>query len=597
MKKLTIIISLISALCANAGDIFVSQEGSDTNYGTKDKPLKSIHAALQMAREWRRLNISDKTAGGITININNGTYYMDRSLFIRPEDSGTKDSPTIIIGNDGATISGGTMVEGWVKKGKLWVADAPTHTIRQLWVNGTWATKATQFGKDKMERMVDFDKEQKTITIPTPKNIKELKNSKNPEMMVHQRWATAILRVKDMKVSGSNTIVTFKEPESHIEFSHPWPQPVIGGEMGNSSYCLQNSLTLLDEPGEWYHDSDNGKIYYYPKENEKIGETTIYIPTKERLVTIEGAKHDKVRYIEFRNITFMYSSWNRPADQGHVTLQAGFPITDAYKLQIPGLPWAKNLENQAWVERPQAAVRATHADNITFNKCTFSNLACTALDYAEGVNTSKIENCTFNNIGGTAIMAGSFGEGAIEAHRPYVDKDDLLLMCHDITITGNKIKNATVEDWGAMAIGCGYVRDTRIENNHVDGCNWSGICIGWGWTPLDCGMRNNHIVGNTVINFAQQMHDSGAIYTMSAQPGSTIENNYIDKMGNAPYATNERAFYIYLDAETDGYTIRNNYCPEKKFGDNNPGPNIVWGENGKREASPKSSPKGRTLVR
>ena len=117
MKKLTIIISLISALCANAGDIFVSQEGSDTNYGTKDKPLKSIHAALQMAREWRRLNISDKTAGGITINVDKGTYYMDRQLFIRPEDSGTKDSPTIIIGNDGATISGGSMVETWVKKG------------------------------------------------------------------------------------------------------------------------------------------------------------------------------------------------------------------------------------------------------------------------------------------------------------------------------------------------------------------------------------------------------------------------------------------------------------------------------------------------
>jgi len=77
-----------------------------------------------------------------------------------------------------------------------------------------------------------------------------------------------------------------------------------------------------------------------------------------------------------------------------------------------------------------------------------------------------------------------------------------------------------------------------------------------------------------------QMHDSGAIYTMSAQPGSTIKNNHIDKMGKAPYATNERAYYIYLDAETDGYTIDNNYCPELKFGDNNPGPNIKWGKNG-----------------
>ncbi len=39
-----------------------------------------------------------------------------------------------------------------------------------------------------------------------------------------------------------------------VAVCHPWPQPVIDGEKGNSSFCLVNALELLDQPGEWYQD-------------------------------------------------------------------------------------------------------------------------------------------------------------------------------------------------------------------------------------------------------------------------------------------------------------------------------------------------------
>lgn len=34
-----------------------------------------------------------------------------------------------------------------------------------------------------------------------------------------------------------------------------------------------------------------------------------------------------------------------------------------------------------------------------------------------------------------------------------------------------------------------------------------------------------------------------------------MRNNRIEHLEEAPYATNDRAFYIYLDEATDGYTI------------------------------------------
>ena len=74
-------------------------------------------------------------------------------------------------------------------------------------------------------------------------------------------------------------------------------------------------------------------------------------------------------------------------------------------------------------------------------------------------------------------------------------------------------------------------------------------------------MRDNHITGNDVSNYARQLYDAGGIYTLSNQPGSTISGNRISLPADAPYATNERAFCIYFDEATDGFTVYDNDMP------------------------------------
>lgn len=63
--------------------------------------------------------------------------------FYPSEDSGTKESPTIIrsVGDEKVILSGGISINGWKKQGKVWVADVPVFNgrpldFRQLWVNG-----------------------------------------------------------------------------------------------------------------------------------------------------------------------------------------------------------------------------------------------------------------------------------------------------------------------------------------------------------------------------------------------------------------------------------------------------------------------------
>ena len=519
---------------------------------------ESLHDALRQAREWRRTN-DPRCKGGITITLQKGRYYMNEPLFLRPEDSGTKESPLVI--------------RGIGEKHTSVICGDPRQKHRQI-----WPLKEQDDGLPKnrhddglptkgMERMISFNKEKRTITIPTPpdsvlrdfvsKNTAESTSRPPLEMVVHQRWAIAILRVKDIRVlNDSVTEVSFMEPESRLEFEHPWPQPVIGGERGNSSFLLRTT-----------------------EQRDGI----------EQLVIVDGAN-----YVRFEGLTFKHTCWNRPLHKGHVTLQGGFPLVDAYKLAVPGLPWDKDLENQAWVERPVSAVTVRNAHHVDFHSVLFENLAATALDFVDNVSDCVVQKCTFGNIGGTAIMGGSFAESPREVHRPYTD---LAKRCQRLTIKENFVVDAANEDWGAVGIALGYVRHCTISKNHVFFLSYSGICVGWGWTPLNTGMEHNCIEGNNVSNYARQLYDAGGIYTLSNQPGSVISGNKISAPYPAPYATNDRGFRIYLDARTDGFTIENNKTPvvdgspinkkpstaealrpirRDEIGDNHPGPNIIF---------------------
>ena len=606
MKKTFIYLSFIIFLgwfpSLFAGEIYVSLQGNDKNPGTKEAPFNTLNRAIKQAREWRRLN-RPEVAGGIYIRLEEGVYAQRNSLFLRPEDSGTPDSPTVICAVDGAhpVISGGVAVTGW-KRGcnhpaipeklrqKIWSAEAPLIgnrrvETRQMWVNGHKVQRAAQFPDGGLERMIDFNPEEQTITIPVSQSVnpERLQNAGQLEMIVHQRWAIAILRVKSIDAKDRQAVVRFHEPESHLEFAHPWPQPVIGGEKGNSSFCLTNALELLDQPGEWFQEYPSGTIYYYPQAGENMETAEVIIPALETLVTIDGTLSRPVKHIQFNGITFAHTSWMRPSYQGHVTLQGGFPLLDAYKLQEPGLPEKAELENQAWITRPETAIRVRGAEHIDFKHCTFRHLSSTGLDYEWAVTASSVEDCQFTDIGGTALLVGAFPDGGFETHVPFIPADAREL-CSHITIRNNFISNVTNEDWGCVGIGAGYVRNMDISHNEVCHLNYSGICVGWGWTSLESGMCNNRIEANYVHHFARRLYDAGGLYTLSNQSGSVMRNNRIEHLIEAPYATNDRAFYIYLDEATDGYTMENNWCPAERFDSNRPGKKNVWKNNGPQVA-------------
>ena len=579
--------------------IWISPVGNDHNPGTEGHPVASLNTALRKVRELRRLNDPSIQAGA-EILLHEGTYYLDEPLFIRPEDSGKKSSPTIIKPIPGArpVISGGIQIMNWVPadlpvkglpaeaQGKIWMADIPEIwgkilDFRQLWINGQKAVRAGNLDNQPLDRILSVDKEQEEIWIPLPDN--PLPDPSHLEFIIHQWWAIANLRIKSMDIMGDKARLRFHQPESRLEFEHPWPAPFIDTSNeynGNSAFYLANAIEFLDRPGEWFRDPVAGKIYYYPRENEDMRSAEVLVPVREQLLQIEGNREYPVRYITLKGLEFKYTSWIRPSERGHVPLQEGMYLLDAYKLDIPGTPDKSSLENQAWTGRQPAAVTLRHASHISIEECSFMHMAATGLDLVAGTRYNRIEGCVFRDIGGTAIQGGFFGNRAHEAHIPY-NPDDHREICHDENITNNYITDCTNEDWGCAGISVGYARDINIEHNELSYLNYSGICVGWGWTGTISCLKNNRVHANHIHHFARQMYDVGGIYTLSAQPGTEISNNCIHDLEKAPYAhLPEHYQYIYLDEGSSYISITDNWTEQDRFFSNTPGPGNKWINNG-----------------
>src|ERR1022692_808804 len=300
------VLPLLGALVlpVNASEFWVSPNGDDRNTGTQESPVASVTRALRQARELRRLN-QVPTNEAVRIVLRGGNHQLIRPLFVRPEDSGTASSPTVIEAAPGEkpVLSGDVPLTGWralkekipgllpAVRGKIWMADAPKFggrvlEIRQLWVNEGKAIRAREPNGDNLNRLLAWDRQQEEAWIPAAL-VKSLQSVLRVEMVIHQQWEIAVCRLNAIRVEGEKACVTYQQPESKIQFEHPWPQPVMSTN-GNAPFFLANAIEFLDEPGEWFQELPSGKIYYWPRAGENLNTTQVIAPVLETLVKVEG---------------------------------------------------------------------------------------------------------------------------------------------------------------------------------------------------------------------------------------------------------------------------------------------------------------------
>src|SRR5262249_44298946 len=73
------------------------------------------------------------------------------------------------------------------------------------------------------------------------------------------------------------------------------------------------SLAALDQPGEWWLDEAVKRVWYLPREGERLEGTTFSAPLLESLVRISGSADARVHDVQFRGLRFEGAEWWFPA--------------------------------------------------------------------------------------------------------------------------------------------------------------------------------------------------------------------------------------------------------------------------------------------
>ena len=550
----------------------------------KITPDSSLADAVRQARELRRTGKADQ----VTIQLAPGTYHLYEPLRLRPEDSGLT-----IEGKD-AIISGGQEINVRKTQGNLCTADIPDFNgrpvdFRQLWIyslqtSTNWdgfmkAVRARDvMDFEQMYRILNYDKKNQTLWVPKAA-VEKIMKAPYAEMVLHEMWCTSNLRIKSLTPHGDSVAVRFHDPEAKLQFDHPWPSPMTPDTGHPSPFYLTNAKELLDSPGEWYHDYRAGKLYYYPHDREETV-TAIY-PVVETLIEVIGTADRPVRDITIKGVTFSHTTWMRPTEKGHVPLQAGMYLTEAYKLR-PQIDRQNNhkLDNQGWLGRADAAVEVRYGENISFEGCRFEHLGGSGLDYVIGCKGGTVSGCKFIDIAMNGLVVGSFSPEGLETHLPYRPTDNRDV-CSGQIIEQSEFCDVSNEDWGCVAIAAGYVSDITIAHNTIHDVSYTGISLGWGWNRDSVCMKNNKIHANLIYNYAQHTYDCAGIYTLGNQPGTVISENVVRDIAKPSYVHDPNHwFYLYTDEGSSNITLRDNWTPKEKFLKNANGPGNVWENNG-----------------
>ena len=555
----------------------VSASGSDTAPGTPDAPFLTLERA-QLAV--RAVNADHNVA----VELGNGIYRLTRPLIFTAEDGGRDGRRVIWRAVEGArpVLSGATRVTGWRlfdKERDIYVADtAPGLDSRQLWVNNMLAPR-TEIEIPRED--VSFTLQGIVLKDARYDYLAKLPNADRLEVEATGFFTKRISPVE--RIEGRTLIL--KEPAWK---NNIWGYDTITKPFGPeyARLYLANSLGLLKEPGQWYLDPEHGKLYLRPPAGVSMRDADVELPHLTTLMAIGNSLDAPVHDLEFRGIQFSHTSWTGPSSaEGFASQQSGSYISgvaaaypaDPLTTCAQGCPEFETVRNE-WSQTP-AAIQVAAAQLITFNGDFFVHLGQYALGIGNdsdanltgaGLGTSdiRVTRCVFTDDAGGAILAGGVRR---DAHHPR----DQRMINRALLVSNNRIESVSKDYVDESAILSTYVEAALILHNDISDLPYDAIDIGYGWGYEDAGgnanyRRNQHgydfkenliyetptthrdvVVANNRIHGAKKLfHDGGAIYNLSAGPGTLITENYV-------YDNNAR-IALYLDEGSRYIMVRKN---------------------------------------
>jgi hypothetical protein len=79
----------------------------------------------------------------------------------------------------------------------------------------------------------------------------------------------------------------------------------------DNGFFIENVLSLLDEPNEYYLNSSIGQVYYIPPAGVSPNDMYMVLPKLEQLLVLAGTYEDPVHDLTFQGLNYMHTTWSQ----------------------------------------------------------------------------------------------------------------------------------------------------------------------------------------------------------------------------------------------------------------------------------------------
>jgi len=548
MKRVIIALLLSVSLFGYGKNFFVSPTGNDAGSGTKMSPYASMDRARRAVQAYKKAHPKEN----VTVWFAGGVYPVSKTIVFTPEDSANDGQVYTYraMPNQKPIFTAGIPILKWsrlVKIPKDLPAKARGHVLvanlkifmEQKKRMEPSPTKATQMSQDRIltvfadGKMLPRARGPRYMLEKMPATVENTTNAFCfPKGMVGNWTDLKSAEIVGITSRGwvGNMIplssVDLKNQVAYTAFPSTYPFGPTAVSIKEKNVWIENSLALLDEPGEWVFDAKNKLLYLWPMKNMH----SVTVPLFSEIIRLQGdieydeLKDKPVKNIVFKGLTFAHGSrfaWHGRTGWG---LQHDWERFDS----------------------PSAMMRFRGAENCVVEECSFETSGSSGLRLDLYAQNNKIVGNEFKDLGGVAILLAGYGPGKKNVNMKNIVENNYI---HNIGLfypgspgifvwqSGrNKIMNNELFDLPYTAIcvsgrivwnpnGGAEECSRTIRQDELDGRHLS-VAGSWKSREKYLHARGNKILRNNIHHVMQVCSDGNAIYVSGAGANNLIEENY-----------------------------------------------------------------------